>query len=271
MTIMFARLAAATLSLVVVACGTGAWAQQPQPAPPKPAAAQPAIRSLQPVPAPQPAAIAQPGAASQPVAPAKPAVGGTPKQKDRSSPLGNLGGNSKEPIKIDADRLDVFDKEQRAVFTGNVIAVQGETTIRCTIMTVFYEQQKGQGAAPKPATPSQGDSAIKKIDCTGPVTVVSKDQVATGDNATFDRAGNKVIMTGNVALSQCQNVTRGEKLVYDLNTGIANVDSAVGGRVKALFVPGGGNSDQPKGCEQPGSPSPAQPTPPVPKQRAQTN
>jgi lipopolysaccharide export system protein LptA len=55
------------------------------------------------------------------------------------SALGGLGGDSKEPIKIDADKLDVLDKENRAVFTGNVVAVQGETTVRCTVMTVFYE------------------------------------------------------------------------------------------------------------------------------------
>ena len=41
------------------------------------------------------------------------------------SALGGLGGDSKEPIKIDADKLDVLDKENRAVFTGNVVAVPG--------------------------------------------------------------------------------------------------------------------------------------------------
>ena len=34
------------------------------------------------------------------------------------------------------------------------------------------------------------------------------------------------------------NVTRGERVVYDLNTGVANVETKPGGRVRALFVPG---------------------------------
>ena len=44
----------------------------------------------------------------------------------KESPFGAVGGG-KEPIKIDADRLDVFDRENKAVFAGNVVAVQGDT------------------------------------------------------------------------------------------------------------------------------------------------
>jgi lipopolysaccharide export system protein LptA len=173
-----------------------------------------------------------------------------PKASSKASPLGLGSTNSKEPIKIDADRLDVFDKDKRAVFNGNVIAVQGETTIRCTTMTVFYEQSAVKGGAPSAPTPSgaDGGGAIKKIDCVGPVTVVQKDQVATGNNANFDKIANIVTITGNAALSQGQNVTRGEKLVYNLTTGVANVE---GGRVRALFVPGSANSD---GAAKPNQP-----------------
>ncbi|MBN9442075.1 MAG: organic solvent tolerance protein OstA [Bosea sp.] len=188
-----------------------------------------------------------------------------------SSPLGGLGGDSKEPIKIDADKLDVLDKENKAVFTGNVVAVQGDTTVRCTVMTVLYEGrnggqggQKGQAATPAPAakpaapaTPSSNDSSIKRILCKGPVTVVSKTQAATSDNAVFDRANNKVIMTGNVALNDGPNITRGERLVYDTQTGIANVDTKPGGRVQGFFVPNSAEA----GKEKPGAAAkPATPT-----------
>jgi lipopolysaccharide export system protein LptA len=201
--------------------------------------------------------------AQQPAAAPAPKPAAAPKKDGKgANPLGNIGA-SKEPIKIDADRLDVYDKEQRAVFQGNVVAVQGETTMRCTTMTVFYERQSQTGQRAAPAA-SQDDS-VKQIDCAGPVTVVSKDQIATSDHATFDRAANKVVLTGNAALSQCQNVTRGERIVYDLNTQVANVETAPGGRVRALFVPGGDDdkSKQQQGCQQPQTASqpaaPAQP------------
>ncbi|NIX75630.1 organic solvent tolerance protein OstA [Microvirga sp. c23x22] len=168
-----------------------------------------------------------------------------PNAKERAVGFGNFGA-SKEPIKIDADRLDVFDKEGRAVFSGNVVAVQGDATMNCSLMTVLYEQKKS-GDAAKPAAAAAGpqadDSSIKKIDCKGPVTIVSKTQVATGNDATFDRVANKILLTGNAVLSDGPNVTRGERVVYDLNSGVANVENAPGGRVRALFVPGSGSQD----------------------------
>jgi lipopolysaccharide export system protein LptA len=175
---------------------------------------------------------------------ATPAAAQAPGKGARS--FGDLGAN-KEPIKIDADRLDVFDKESKAVFAGNVVAVQGDTTMKCTTLTVYYEPRRegAAGARPAPAASASqqgaGDSQIRKIDCAGPVTIVSKTQTATGDSATFDRVANRVLLVGNVALSDGPNVTRGERLVYDLNTSVANVETAPGGRVKALFVPGSGS------------------------------
>ncbi|MDP3254630.1 MAG: LptA/OstA family protein [Bosea sp. (in: a-proteobacteria)] len=179
-----------------------------------------------------------------------------------SSPLGGLGGDSKEPIKIDADKLDVLDKENRAVFSGNVVAVQGETTVRCSIMTVFYEGRGGQGAGAKPAAatpaaaPGQGnDSSIKRIECRGPVTVVSKTQAATSDNAVFDRANNTVVMTGNVALNDGPNITRGEKLTYNTVTGIANVETTKGGRVQGFFVPNAAEANKGAPGAKPATPT----------------
>lgn len=200
---------------------------------------------------------------------AKPARGGG----GANSPLGGLGGDSKEPIKIDADKLDVLDKENRAVFTGNVVAVQGETTVRCSVMTVFYEG-RGAGtvpgasrpAAPAPAAaggaPQSNDSSIKRIECDGPVTVVSKTQAATSDKAVFDRANNKVIMTGNVALNDGPNITRGERLVYDTETGVANIENNKG-RVQGFFVPNSGEAGKDAGKNTPPKPGAAAPARPA--------
>ena len=163
-----------------------------------------------------------------------------PTTKDRAAGFGSFGA-SKEPIKIDADRLDVFDKEGRAVFAGNVVAVQGDSTMNCTLMTVLYEQKRdaAPGAPAAPAAPvGSDDSSIKKIDCKGPVTIVSKTQVATGNDAIFDRVANKIFLIGNATLTDGPNVTRGERVVYDLNTSVANIETTPGGRVRALFVPG---------------------------------
>jgi lipopolysaccharide export system protein LptA len=160
-----------------------------------------------------------------------------------STPLSGLGANSRDPIKIDADRLDVRDKESMAIFSGNVVAVQGKTTIRCSKMTIVYDNRQAGGQAPGAARAAQagaGDSSIRRLECAGPVTVASEDQVATGQTAVFDRERDLVTLTGGVALAKGPNVTRGERLVYNIKTGVANID---GGRVQGFFVPG--STDQP--------------------------
>jgi len=195
------------------------------------------------------AALAAPALGQQPRPPA-------PKADGRSSPLAGLGSASKDPIRIDADRLDVFDRESKAVYAGNVVAVQGDTTMRCTTLTIHFERQRGGGAAPQPAAAgSDQNDAIRRIECKGPVTVLSKDQVATGDDAVYDRVAGQVVMTGNVALSQGPNVTRGERMVYDVNAGVANIETKPGGRVRGLFVPGSAPEAQKPGAK----PAPAKP------------
>ena len=158
------------------------------------------------------------------------------------------GTNSKEPISIDADKLVYYDKEHKAVYSGNVVVIQGDTKMTCSAMTVFLDHAPTQGAATQsksaapPATNDQStptaNSGVKHLDAMGPVTVISKTQVATGDNGSYDKAEDKVRLIGHVTLSDGQNVTKGDKLTYDLKSGLATVDtSAKSGRVHGQFTP----------------------------------
>jgi lipopolysaccharide export system protein LptA len=162
------------------------------------------------------------------------------------------GTSSKEPISIDADKLVYYDKEHKAVYSGNVVVIQGDTKMTCSAMTVLLDHAPTTGAAappPKEAAPpptngqggSPADAGVKHLDAAGPVTVVSKTQVATGDSGSYDKAEGKVRLIGHVTLSDGQNVTKGDKLTYDLKSGQATVDtSAKSGRVHGQFVPKSG-------------------------------
>ena len=58
-------------------------------------------------------------------------------------------------------------------------------------------------------------------------------QVATGDNGTFDMKTEMLVLSGKeVVLSEGNNVLVGCKLTVDMKTGQAQVDGC-GGRVKA--------------------------------------
>ena len=170
------------------------------------------------------------------------------------------GGNSKEPISIDADKLVYFDKEQKAIYSGNVVAIQGDSKLTCSALTIFLARNESpaEGAPPKEAAASAGEttsasaSQVKRMEASGPVTVVSKSQVATGDRGVYDKTENKVWLLGNVSLSDGGNVTKGDKLTYDLTTGQAVVETGHSQRVHGLFIP---NSDD-SGAEKPGKKRP---------------
>ena len=206
----------------------------------------------------------RPSKTGQPASPPAGAESGT----SVPNALQGFQQNRGQPVKIEAARLEVRDKDKVATFTGNVKVVQGDTTMHCKVLVVFYEKKddaqgpKGaqpgapmQAAAPGPA----GSSQINRLEAKGNVVVTQKDQTATGDTGLFDMKSNTVTMTGNVLVSQGQNVLRGEKLVVDLTTGVSRVD-AKGGLVQMLLNQGG-----PQPNAQQGAPSfntqqgPAQP------------
>ena len=162
-----------------------------------------------------------------------------------ASPIQILPGtSSKEPISIDADKLVYYDKDKKAVYSGNVVVIQGDTKMTCSVMTVYLDRSPEAGSsapADKQAVPAS-NTGVKRIEAAGPVTVVSKTQVATSDHATYDKAENKVQLIGHVTLSDGQNVTKGDELTYDLKTGQATVDAggSKSGRVHGQFTPNAG-------------------------------
>ncbi len=168
-----------------------------------------------------------------------------------------------QPVQIEAATLEVRDKNKTATFSGNVQVVQGDTTMRCQSLVVFYGQEIGIAGASKPAatpvattksTPGmpQGAQNIRRIEAHGNVTVTTKDQNVKGDTGIYDLESKTITLSGNVVVSQGQNVIRGERVVVDTVTGNAKVESGSSNgapgvgtpgqtpRVRALIQPGKG-------------------------------
>lgn len=162
---------------------------------------------------------------------------------DTPAPSG-LSKTSRDPISIEADLLQVFDKDSKAIYSGNVVVTQGSTVMKAQKMVIYYARSE-EATSPKVETQAQtavpdGETSVKRVEAEGGVVIIEKDQVATGDQGIYDGLTDIITLTGNVALSKGPNVTKGQKLVYDLATGIANVDAGSTGRVSSSFVNGGG-------------------------------
>lgn len=166
-------------------------------------------------------------------------------QEGSAVPFGSLQLSSgKEPVKIDADRLEMRDKDGVAIFTGNVSVVQGDTTLRSGQMTVHYKKDE-EGNQPQPAATGLASSAIDRLEVDGKVYIKTGTQVATGDKGTYDAKTQMLTLEGSkVVLTDGDNIATGCKMIANMNTGKAFLEACKGaskGRVSIIMSPG---SDQ---------------------------
>lgn len=153
--------------------------------------------------------------------------------------------DGKQPIEITADSLEVSQNDQLAIFTGNVVAVQGDMRLTSDRMDVHYragEQAKGEA------------QAVSRIKVTGNVFMRTPTETARSLTGLYDVDANVLTLNSDVVLTRGENVVKGDALRYDLTSGKSRIvgagvsagSSAEGaeggrkGRVRGLFVPDNG-------------------------------
>nr|WP_255356665.1 lipopolysaccharide transport periplasmic protein LptA [Thioclava sp. SK-1] len=135
--------------------------------------------------------------------------------------FGGIKGDSSAPVEITADQLEVNQDTGQATFTGDVLVIQGDMRLNASVLKVDY----GSGDA----------SQVQTITASGSVVLVSPSEAAESDAAVYDVPNGNLVMTGNVLLTQGQNVMSGQKLTVDMDTGKGQMD----GRVRTILQPGG--------------------------------
>ena len=126
------------------------------------------------------------------------------------------GHNSNAPVDYAADRIELQDRQNRVVLSGNVDITQAGLRLRAARTTVAFTDA--------------GSLKIQRIDATGGVVVTRGNESARGDAAVYDFNRRVITMAGNVALRRGTDTLNGGRLVMDLNTGISSVDGRGGGR-----------------------------------------
>ena len=138
-----------------------------------------------------------------------------------------LGGhNSNAPVSYSADRIELQDRQDRVVLSGNVDVTQGNLRLRTARATVSFT--------------NQGSLKIQRMDATGGVTVTRGDESARGNAGVYDFNRRIITLVGNVALRRGTDTLNGGRLVIDLASGVSSVEGASGsagsgGRVSGTF------------------------------------
>jgi len=146
-----------------------------------------------------------------------------------NEPISALKGhNSDAPVDVTADRIEVQDRADRAMFSGNVHVRQAELTLDTSRLTVAYS--------------SAGGIQIKRLDASGGVTVRSPSETARGAFGIYDLDRKLITLVGDVVLNRQGSQIAGQRLVIDLDSGRAVIDGGpagvgqTGGRVTGHFT-----------------------------------
>jgi len=141
------------------------------------------------------------------------------------------GHDTDAPVDVAADRIEVQDRADRAIFSGSVEVRQGSLRLSAQRLTVAYS--------------STGGIEIERIEASGGVILRSPSETARSRFAIYDLDRRLVTMIGGVTLARGQSHVEGGRLVLDLDTGRAVMDGGVpgaaatgesGGRVTGRFT-----------------------------------
>ena len=154
------------------------------------------------------------------------------KQEQPTSAL--KGHNTNAPVDVTSERIEVQERADRAVFSGNVHVTQGDMTLDTPRLTVAYSSA--------PSNAGNSSVQINRLDAAGGVVVRDPSETAKGDFGVYDLDRKLITLIGNVQLVRDNNQVNGARLVIDLNSGRAVIDggppgvNSSGGRVSGHFT-----------------------------------
>lgn len=128
------------------------------------------------------------------------------------------------------DSLEYWRNENLAVARGNAIAVRDQNRVRADRLVGLLSDD----AAPATTTPadtaapsSTGNRSLSRVDATGNVVITTAQEVARGDRGTYDLDSELALLTGNVRVTRGQNQLNGPAAEVDLKSGVSRMLSRV--------------------------------------------
>ncbi len=126
------------------------------------------------------------------------------------------------PIEVTAQRLEADQLQRKAVFSGEVVAKQGDITLYSDELVVYSLPDEDR---------------IDRLEAIGQVRVVQLDRVATAQRAVYRQQQETLELFGQAEVQQGQSRVTGDEIVVYLRENRSIVKSEGGGRVKAVLFP----------------------------------
>ena len=173
------------------------------------------------------------------------------------------------------DSLEYWEQKDLAVARGNALVVTDDgRRIRGDVLTALFKSNKETAGTPastsKPAAATRkppsttakdskgrDDSRLQRIDAYGNVIITTPQEVARGNRAVYQEETGIANLMGSVKITRGNNQLNGEAAEVNMQTGVSRIVSATqgtgSGPVRALIVP---NGKAPVGGTTPPAPAP---------------
>lgn len=151
------------------------------------------------------------------------------------------------------DSLEYHGKREIAVARGNAIVVSGDRRMTADVMTAYFGPPAPRAQAPQragqrqparaqaPPSTAPENQRLKRVESFGNVHVSTPTEIARGDRGVYNMETGIAQLAGNVRLTRGDNQLAGDFAEVNNNTGVSRLLSrpAEGGdgRVRGLFVP----------------------------------
>lgn len=141
------------------------------------------------------------------------------------------------PIRVNADRSEVLDKERKVILIDNVDITQGTARLRADVVTLEY------GGGGNTATTGLGSNFgdIRTMTARGNVFYVTPEFKANGDLGIYVAAADTITLTGNVVMIRGEDVAKGERLTMELEAGKTTLDGG-DSQVNLVITPSENNN-----------------------------
>lgn len=133
--------------------------------------------------------------------------------------FGSVQENKDEPVEVTSDSLEIDQNAGRAIFTDNVVIVQGEMRLTADKVVVIYD------------TETQDMTDVEAI---GNVVLISGEDAAEAERADYSVENGTIIMTGNVLVAQGPTAVTSDRMTVWLEDGTAQMS----GRVRTVLQSG---------------------------------
>jgi len=127
--------------------------------------------------------------------------------------------------------MEALDQSRTVIFTGHVVATKENFILHSDKLKVFYNKTQGKKQG------NETKRVIKKIVALGHVRISKGKRVGIGQKAVYDKAAEKITITGAAQVWEGANRVSGNRIIFFLNEDRSVVEGDAKTKVQAIVYP----------------------------------